>query len=522
MSKGTAPEGPTSGLVPLSNEDVVEMPFAVGDVIAGKYEVVGLIGSGGMGYVVAALHIELGEMVALKFLRSEALAQEELVERFAREARAAVRIKSEYVARVMDVGTLPDGVPFIVMEHLEGKDLADVLAEQGRLPARVAVEYMMQACEALASAHANGIVHRDIKPENLFLTRHAQGVDIIKVLDFGISKLALTSPASKGSRQFVRTMMPMGSPTYMSPEQIRSSGEVDARTDIWSLGCVLFELLTGTTAFDAPTLMQLSAAILEKEPTPLSTLLPDASPELEAVVARCLQKDVTQRFQNIAELAVALYPFAPRRARISAERCSYLLRDAGLPAAEIEIGSVAPPDHQHHSGERRAQTVTSGIGRANTGPTAAVAPIESVSAAALRPSKRGLFIGMGLALVAAGVAFWQFRGEAESEAAKPIDDVRPAIAAATPEAAPAAAVNGASPARAKAGRATESPNDQGATDETADNQPPSSARATTRIRPRPVAPVVARPPAGAAVRAPKPRPVTGPARSKTDEPDVGY
>jgi eukaryotic-like serine/threonine-protein kinase len=240
----------------------VEMPFAPGHIISGKYEVIDLIGSGGMGYVVSARHIDLGELVAIKFLRSEALAYEELVARFDREARASVRIKSEHVARVYDVGTLPNGVPFIVMEHLEGKDLGEVLQEQGRLPIKTAIDYVMQACEALASAHAVNIVHRDVKPENLFLTRQGQGVDMLKVLDFGISKVALES--AMGPRRFVKTTMPLGSPVYMSPEQIRNSENVDVRTDIWSLCCVLFELLTGATAFDAPSLMELGAAILSK------------------------------------------------------------------------------------------------------------------------------------------------------------------------------------------------------------------------------------------------------------------
>jgi eukaryotic-like serine/threonine-protein kinase len=334
---------PTSGLQALG-EQAIEMPFAPGDLIAGKYEVLELIGSGGMGYVVSAMHIELGEVVALKFLRPEALQIEELVERFSREARAAAKIRSEHVARVFDVGVLPDGVPFIVMEHLAGQDLSDVLHERGPLPIKVAVEYVMQACEALAAAHASGVVHRDIKPENLFLTKHAQGLDFIKILDFGISKVAL---APGGKRGFVRTMMPLGSPVYMSPEQIRSSDQVDARTDIWSLGCVLFELLTGTVAFNEPSLMQLSAAILEHDPVPLRELLPDAPEELEEVVLRCLEKDVDRRYGNIAELAIALYPFAPRRSRISAERCYHALKNAGLecPEFEVEIQSVYPPSN---------------------------------------------------------------------------------------------------------------------------------------------------------------------------------
>jgi serine/threonine-protein kinase len=333
---------PASGAVPVTQDEVVKLPFSFGDVIADKYEIVGLIGAGGVGYVVSAMHLELGELVALKLLREESLAHPEVVARFSREARAAAKIKSEYVARVFDVGALPNGTPFIVMEYLQGHDLADVLRAQGKLPIKVAVEYMMQSCEALASAHASGIVHRDIKPENLFLTRQGEGIEIIKVLDFGISKVALSSARQAVPRQFVRTMLPMGTPAYMSPEQIRATGEVDARTDIWALGCVLFELLTGACAFDAPTIMQLGAAILERDPRPLRTFIPDAPVELEQIVSRCLEKDPDKRFQDVAELALALYPFGPRRARLSAERSNYLLKGSMPSGSPLELGSVPP------------------------------------------------------------------------------------------------------------------------------------------------------------------------------------
>lgn len=329
---------PASGLQALSQEPL-QVPFAVGDVVAGKYEVTGLLGSGGMGYVISARHTELGEMVALKFLRPEALAHAELVERFSREARAAAKIRSEHVANVFDVGTLEDGTPYIVMEHLAGKDLADYLHQEGPLPVQVAVEYVMQACEALAAAHAHGIIHRDIKPENLFLTQQAQGMHFVKVLDFGISKIALP----RGKRDLVRTQMALGSPVYMSPEQIRRSDQVDARSDIWSIGCVLFELLTGVTAFDEPSLLELSAAILERDPVPLLTLRPDAPPELEQILLRCLHKNPEQRYQNVAELTMALYPLGPRRARISAERCWHVLRNAGIISSELELASAYPP-----------------------------------------------------------------------------------------------------------------------------------------------------------------------------------
>lgn len=402
---------PTSGLQVA--EQAIDMPFAPGDLIAGKYEVIKLIGSGGMGYVVSAMHVELGEVVALKFLRTEALQIEELVERFSREARAAAKIRSEHVARVFDVGVLPDGIPFIVMEHLAGQDLSDVLQERGPLPVKVAVEYVMQACEALAAAHASGVVHRDIKPENLFLTKHAQGLDFIKILDFGISKVAL---APGGKRGFVRTMMPLGSPVYMSPEQIRSSDQVDARTDIWSLGCVLFELLTGTVAFNEPSLMQLSAAILEHDPVPLRELVEDAPVELEEVILRCLEKDVDKRYGNIAELAIALYPFAPRRSRISAERCYHALKNAGLecPEFEVEIQSVYPPSNGEMapaSGSQRTLTRGAMTGRGlktsarrtNAAPTVNNDEIETI-----RPGKKYKVAGVLALLAAAAVGAFLF------------------------------------------------------------------------------------------------------------------
>jgi serine/threonine protein kinase len=325
---------------PVVESQPFVLPFCPGDIIADKYEVVGVLGAGGVAYVISALHLELGEMVALKFLRPESLIHDEVVARFASEARAVARIKSEHVAHVFDVGAMPDGAPFIVMEYLEGKDLAVVLSERGRLPAKLAVDYVLQACEALACAHAGGIVHRDIKPENLFLTQAAGSVEVVKVLDFGISKSALAA-AEPGGRRRANTMLPMGTPGYMSPEQIRDSGKVDARTDIWALGCVLSELLTGTSAFDAPTLPQLTASILEREPIPLRRLLPEAPPALEALIQKCLDKDADRRFQDVAELAVALYPFGPRRARVSAERCHHVLK--GQQGMVIELSSVAPP-----------------------------------------------------------------------------------------------------------------------------------------------------------------------------------
>src|SRR3984885_7032800 len=192
-----------------------------------------------MGIVVAARHVQLDEKVALKFLRPEALADADAVERFAREARAAVKIKSEHVARVIDVGTLPNGAPYMVMEHLDGEDMAAWIKERGALPVEQALDFVLQACVAVADAHALGIVHRDLKPANLFCIRRSDGQLSIKVLDFGISKMTDLTGSGQGS--MTRTSALMGSPLYMSPEQMRSSKDVDAKTDIWALGVILFE-----------------------------------------------------------------------------------------------------------------------------------------------------------------------------------------------------------------------------------------------------------------------------------------
>lgn len=293
----------------------------VGEVIVGKYLVERLLGVGGMAFVVSARHIDLDEHFALKFLNREFLADKNVVERFTREAKAACMIRSEHVARVVDVG-VHEGAPFLVMEHLTGRDLCTVVNEGGALPIANAVEYVMQTCEALAVAHSLGIVHRDIKPENLFLVEHA-GLPSIKLLDFGISKIALTG-GDKSSR--LTGKLTLGTPCYMSPEQIRSTASADPRSDLWSLGVVLYSLLTGREAFQADSVTETCAAVLEKDPYPLRAIRPEIPEGLAEVVMKCLAKNPDARYADVAELAVALVPFAPSRALVSAERSSSTMK----------------------------------------------------------------------------------------------------------------------------------------------------------------------------------------------------
>src|SRR5688572_9228420 len=281
--------------------------IAPGTVLAGKYKVERVLGSGGMGFVVAAVHLELHQLVAVKFLHGNMMANAEAVARFAREARAAARIRSEHVARVLDVGRLEDGSPYTVMEFLQGQDLGALLL-QGPLPVDVAVEYVLQACHAIAEAHAAGIVHRDLKPSNLFLTERSDGVGVIKVLDFGISKLTTAGFEPK----LTSTQSAMGSPLYMSPEQMKSFRDADHRTDIWALGVILYELMCGKPPFDASSLPELVVALLTFTPVSLNAQRPEVSPGLERVVMRCLEKDPASRFPSVGELARELLPFAPQ------------------------------------------------------------------------------------------------------------------------------------------------------------------------------------------------------------------
>jgi eukaryotic-like serine/threonine-protein kinase len=317
--------------------------IAPGAILDGKYLVGQLIGSGAFGLVYEATNLELDEKVALKVMRPEIGADVKMVARFAREAKAAAAIRSEYVATVYDVGTGRDGLPYIVMEYLAGKHLGTIVEESGPMQPRAAVEYALQLCEALAVAHSKRIVHRDIKPENLFLAERAGGMPIIKVLDFGISKAALTGSIFGNELPIVQTVNLMGTPLYMSPEQVRCSDVVDMRSDIWSVGMVLYEILAGATAFDGASIPEICAAILETQPKPIELHRHDLPSGLVEVVSRCLEKDVNRRYQNVAELALALMPFGPKRSRLNVERAVAVLQGSGQVDPELKVDSVMPP-----------------------------------------------------------------------------------------------------------------------------------------------------------------------------------
>ncbi len=374
-------------------------------MLAGKYRVERVLGAGGMGVVVAARHVELDQLVAIKFVRDEALASEDAVQRFLREARAAVKLKSEHVARVLDVGKLESGAPYMVMEFLEGSDLGKILEERGPLPLDAASDWILQACEAVAEAHATGIVHRDLKPENLFLARTVGGGQKIKVLDFGVSK-AIGGGGSEMSG-LTRTRAMLGSPLYMAPEQMRSSRDVDPRADVWALGVVLFQLLTHRWPFEAETMPELCLKVVTEPPMPLGPLRPDIPPGIGGVIERCLEKDPKKRFANAAELASALEPFVPPASRVLADRARLAMGAGSGARPAPPFGPGSTPTLQSGSGSTPGTSAPWGTDRVVT-PSLQQVPqakpgalrlVVGVSVAALAGLAGFLFLGRGPASV---------------------------------------------------------------------------------------------------------------------------
>lgn len=382
------------------DDEEVTSPLGPGEVLAGKYRIDRVLGQGGMGVVVAATHLELEDKVAVKFLLPQALKNEEAVARFVREARAAVRIKNEHVARIIDVGRLESNAPFMVMEYLEGVDLGK-LRSRGSIRIEDAADYVIQACDAMADAHSIGIIHRDLKPANLFLTQRSDGSSIVKVLDFGISKVV--DPNAMDA-SLTRTSMTMGSPRYMSPEQLRSAKEVDTRTDVWALGVILYELLSGKTPFGGNNYPELCASILGQSPSSIRELRPDVQPELDAIVFRCLEKSPSGRYGSVAELARALLPFAPASSRAEVERMERVSERAGLSiSAPVEAIDV---DVSYDPGKSPEGDTTGSAGptQKTTAPWSGARPLEASSSPR---SRTGLWIGVGTAtLIVLGAGFY--------------------------------------------------------------------------------------------------------------------
>jgi eukaryotic-like serine/threonine-protein kinase len=325
--------------------------YEAGTVVAGKYRIEHTLGSGGMGVVVAATHLQLGTPVALKFLQHELTQNQGVVDRFMREARSSAKLRGDNVCRVSDVGVTETGQPFIVMELLTGQDVGTVLRNMGALPVSTAAEIIMQACIALGEAHALGFVHRDIKPGNLFWTQRADGNPLIKVLDFGVAKAP-----EEINFSLTQTQNVIGSPGYMSPEQLKSSKTVDARSDIWALGIVLYELVSARKPFHGESITELALRVAMDPTPPLSGGVPAT---FESVILRCLEKEPQRRFKDVAELAAALAPFVgPVRGSELAYAVARALRGGNQPT---QMGVAVAPAPNTPTTLRGANGAVTGV-----------------------------------------------------------------------------------------------------------------------------------------------------------------
>ena len=280
--------------------------------ISPRYRVDREIGRGGMGSVYLATDTTLSRQVAIKLLHGAQLDAPTSVSRFIQEGRVCAQLRSDHCVKVFDLGVTDNGQPYLVMEFLHGRDLAHELVRTGRFSCERAMSYVTQACSALAEAHQLGVVHRDLKPHNLFLCQGPQGEETVKVLDFGVSRL----PKATTTEALTARGDVLGTPAYMSPEQIAGRDDVDARSDIWALGVILYELVCGTTPFSGDTATQNIFRILNEQAQPLSHIVPGVPPAFEALVGKCLRKDRDERYQNVAALVRDLAQVAQAENRL--------------------------------------------------------------------------------------------------------------------------------------------------------------------------------------------------------------
>jgi serine/threonine-protein kinase len=346
-----------------------------GDVLGGKYRVERLLGAGGMGVVVCVQRLSDGQRVALKLLQPWRHGDEDFDERatrLVREAKATAALHDEHIVRMFEAATFEDGSRYLEMELLEGVDLARVVRERGPLPVGEAVDYMLQICQGIAEAHARGIIHRDLKPQNVFLAQRSGAPPLIKVLDFGISKL---TGSAGGSTSLTATGSTLGSPHYISFEQFRDPSRVDHRTDLWSLGMILHFLLTGRTAYEADTLASLLFKLSVEAPKPLRHHRPDAPEAVEAVILRCLEKDPARRFPDVLAMAEALSAYAPPSSRGALDRMRRYLGASRLQTSPelspLASTLVLPPASASLAGAPPSADTTQGVVRPSVSPSSA-------------------------------------------------------------------------------------------------------------------------------------------------------
>ncbi len=498
------------------------MDLGLGTVLLGKYRVDEVLGTGGMGRVVRASHLYLQQSVAIKILLPEMVESANTVSRFLQEAQSTVKLRSEHIARVYDVGTAPDGCPFIIMEFLEGNDLNQVLRHHGPQQPQVVCDLMLQACEGIAEAHALGIVHRDIKPSNFFITRRIDGTMLLKILDFGISK----SPNKLNLSELTGTQTIIGTPTYMAPEQMKSGKETGPRSDIWSMGVVMYQLLNGRPPFHGDSYAELVLKVNSEPPAPMHVTLPAGFGE---VILRCLEKDPRFRIQNVAELARMLAPYAtdPLAGAQSAARTARILQQrsgmTGQQGLAIAAGGglttpvpQAPAQFTPRSWPPTGSSVSQGAGQMTV---------------RTRSNRGWIIAGVASIVIIAGASGYIVSSVinhdtkvAASETSPPPPAEDTAGAAPAPEVTPAskAALPAVPTPTPTVAAPTTSP-DVGATagsgsGSAAPVRPPTVAAPTPPIATTPTTPAVTQPPTVATPTVPTPTVPTPPQTTKSEKP----
>ena len=478
----------------MSAPPLQDRRVTVGSVVAGKYRVEKHIGAGGMGYIVVARHVDLDECVALKFLLTPDDRSEEFRARFLREAQVTAKLRSEHVARTLDFGVTDAGDPFIVMEYLQGLNLRALLRESGPLPVDIAVQYSLQACEGLAEAHRMDVVHRDLKPANLFLTKHLDGGDLLKIVDFGVAKMRRFAAAQA---ELTAEGTLLGSPKYMSPEQLIGAGDVDQRADIWSVGAILYEMLTGSVPFPGRNTATICMAITGTAvPQSIRSTRPEVPEELERAVMGCLERDITRRTENVAVLARAL----AQAVDIDRFGSSANAVEGVLARSPLSVTGASPAFNLGQSGPDSSSRDREAMAGEETANEVPASPVQAPTGPAR--SRTGLVFAMvGLVAVAIVIAVVLQR-----EPSAPSTGIESASSIA-PSASPAPAI----PSAAAADAGTEDAVGGGAKDAAADGPADSSDAHSPRVR--------STPPVVATHRSPPPERTAVPTATATKKPN---
>lgn len=459
------------------------MSLNPGQVIDEKYQILRLLGTGGMGAVYEGENVRIKRRVAIKVLHASVSSAADNVARFEREAQAAGRIGSEHICEVLDLGVLADGSRYMVMEYLDGEMLSQRIKKNGRLAPAQSIPLMAQVLDALGAAHAAGIIHRDLKPDNIFILHNKAGrADFIKVLDFGVSKF---SQVSGDEFNVTRAGAVVGTPYYMSPEQARGMAQVDARSDIYALGVVLYQATTGQVPFRAETFNELLFKIALELPPPPQQFVPDLDPDFAAIIQRAMAREQAHRFQSCAEFKEALLAWQAAHEAPAYGVPNLTGRPVTMPPGMLQGPLVHTPPPGMISGVGQGASIPGTVQGIGDGSQATANAWGNASGAAQPPaptgSRSGAFVGVLVTLVMLGglgvAGYFVFGHKEATPTSAPVVSVTNPVATIPPVV--SAATTPEPPASAAEAPPTTLPPDASARDVALDEPPPTSSAVAT-------------------------------------------